>query len=274
MQEEQGNDALTRRIRLTLEGMDDVRIWRDVPYGRADGRSLDLYDPPTDRRSELSPAVIIVAGYAERSASGRSYKDLGWTTSMAQLIAACGMTAITYAAREPANDLRDLLRHLQTDAANWAVDPACVGLVAVSGNAPTALSALMRDADDIVACAAFAYGCFLDGPAVTDVVEASRAFGFANPTAGRVVTDLRQNVPLLIVRAGRDQFAAMNASADRFVRAALDNNLPITVVNFPDGSHAFDLFDGSHAAQDVTGQMIAFLQRHLLGLLTFSRPRT
>lgn len=274
MQEEPGDDRLARRVRLTLEGMDDVRIRRDVPYGGAEGRTTDLYDPPADRRSRLSPVVIIVAGYADGSASGRSYKDLGWTTSMAQLIAACGMTAITYGPREPRADLEHLLRHVQRDAADWRVDPTHVGLLAVSGNVPTALSALMRDAADSIACAAFAYGCFLDGIGATDVLEASRAFGFANPTAGRVVTDLRPTVPLLIVRAGRDQFPAMNASADRFVRAALDGNLPITVVNFPDGSHAFDLFDGSQAARDVSGQMLMFLQRHLLGVITFSPPRT
>jgi hypothetical protein len=47
--------------------------------------------------------------------------------------------------------------------------------------------------------------------------------------------DLRRDVPLLITRAGRDQFPAMNASIDRFIRQGLIENLPMTVVNHAQG---------------------------------------
>lgn len=44
-------------------------------------------------------------------------------------------------------------------------------------------------------------------------------------------------------RGGRDQFPAMNASIDSFIRHGLIENLPITFVNHAEGPHAFDLFD-------------------------------
>ena len=77
------------------------------------------------------------------------------------------------------------------------------------------------------------------------------------------IEDLRSDVPLLIVRAGKDQFEAMNASIDPFVAAALRHNLPLTCINHPSGPHAFDLFDDSRAAQIVVRQVLAFLALHL-----------
>ena len=52
-------------------------------------------------------------------------------------------------------------------------------------------------------------------------------------------------MPLLITSAGGDQFPAMNASIDSFIRHGLIENLPMTFVNHAEGPHAFDLFDDS-----------------------------
>ena len=82
--------------------------------------------------------------------------------------------------------------------------PTRVGLIAVSGNVPTALTTIMQDASRTPACAIFGYGCLLDLDGATDVSDAARQFGFANPGVGRTFADLRWDVPLLIMRAGRD----------------------------------------------------------------------
>jgi hypothetical protein len=68
---------------------------------------------------------------------------------------------------------------------------------------------------------------------------------------------------LLITRAGRDQFPAMNASIDRFIHRGLIENLPMSFVNHAEGPHAFDLFDDSRASRDVLRQTLRFLRRHL-----------
>ena len=113
------------------------------------------------------------------------------------------------------------------------------------------------------ACAVFGYGCLLDFNDATHVADAARQFGFANPGAGRTITDLRRDVPLLITRAGRDQFPGMNASIDSFIRQGLVENLPITFVNHAEGPHAFDLFDDGRTSRDIVRQTLRFLRQHL-----------
>jgi len=71
-------------------------------------------------------------------------------------------------------------------------------------------------------------------------------------------------VPIFIARAGKDQFAGVNAALDRFVDRALAANLPITLVNHATAPHAFDLFDDSDGTREIIGQMLAFLRFHLM----------
>jgi hypothetical protein len=140
-----------------------------------------------------------------------------------------------------------------------------MGIMAVSGNVPNALTTIMDETSRPPLCAAFSYGCLLDLENATDVADAAGQFGFANPAAGRSVAHLRHDVPLLIVRAGRDQFPAMNASIDRFMRHGIAANLPITFINHAQGQHAFDLFDDTPVSRHIVRQSLAFLRRHLGG---------
>ncbi len=261
------NDIFTRRVCLQLDGMDAVTVRRDVAYGPTDqGLRFDVYYPPDDTNEGSWPAVIIVAGYPgtmEPRPTTLAYKEIGWTVSMCQLIAVSGMAAIAYTNRDPAADLQALFEHVHECAGSLRIDPARVGLIAVSGNVPTALTTLMQDASRTPACAVFGYGCLLDLDGATDVSDAARQFGFANPGVGRTFADLRRDVPLLIMRAGRDQFPAMNASIDRFIRQGLIENLPITFVNHTEGPHAFDLFADSRTSRDIVRQTLRFLRQHL-----------
>jgi hypothetical protein len=261
------SDIFTRRVCLQLDGMDEVTVQRDVPYGPPDGHlTMDVYYPPGQTDAGRWPAVIIVAGYPgtmEPRPTTLTYKEIGWTVSMCQLIATSGMVAVAYTNRDPVADLRGLFEHIHHGAGALRIDPARIGVLAVSGNVPTALTTIMQDASRTPACAAFGYGCLLDLDGATDVADAARQFGFANPSAGRTLADVRRDVPMLITRAGRDQFPAMNASIDRFIRQGLIENLPITFVNHAEGPHAFDLFDDSRASRDIVRQTLRFLQQHL-----------
>ncbi|HKN59043.1 MAG TPA: hypothetical protein VJV97_09335 [Gemmatimonadaceae bacterium] len=261
------SDLFTRRVCLQLDGMDDVTVRRDVAYGPPDGRlSMDVYYPPDQTDDGRWPAVIIVAGYSgamEPRPTTLTYKEIGWTVSMCQLIALSGMVAIAYTNRDPVADLQTLLEHIHEAARSLRIDAARVGIVAVSGNVPTALTTLMQDATRTPACAVFGCGFLLDLNDTTHVADAARQFGFANPGAGRAITDLRRDVPLLITRAGRDQFPGINASIDSFIRQGLIENLPITFVNHAEGPHAFDLFDDSRTSRDILRQTLRFLRQHL-----------
>ena len=261
------SDAFTRRVCLQLDGMEAVTVRRDLAYGEADHhRRFDLYYPPGHTQDGLNPAVIIVAGYPGTMAprpTALTYKEIGWTVSMCELIAVSGMVAIAYTNREPVSDLQDLFEHIHGCSGALGIDPGRLGVVAVSGNVPTAVSTIMQDARPTPVCAALGYGFLLDLDGATDVADAARQFGFANPVAGRAVADLRRDVPLLITRAGRDQFPGVNASIDRFIRDGLSANLPLTVVNHAEGSHAFDLFDEGRLSRGIVRQTLRFLRQHL-----------
>jgi hypothetical protein len=267
MTQEPPADIFTRRICLHLDGMEDVTVRRDVSYGSPDDRlSMDIYYPPGQAGAVRWPAVIIVAGYPgtmEPRRTPLTYKEIGWTVSMCQLIAMSGMVAIAYTNRDPVADLRALFGHVHDEADSVQIDPERIGILAVSGNVPTALTTVMQDASRPPACAVFGYGCLLDLDGATDVADTARQFGFVNPGAGRTFAELRRDVPLLITRAGRDQFPGMNASIDSFILAGLANNLPITVVNHAEGLHAFDLFEDSRTSRDIVRQTLGFLRRHL-----------
>jgi hypothetical protein len=262
------SDFLTRRVCLRVDGMEGVPVRRDLAYAPPDGgRTMDVYSPSSgDQPADGWPAVIIVSGFPgarERHPPAVTYKDIGWTVSMCQLVASSGMAAIAYTNRDPAADLSALLDHLHASAGLLQIDAARTGIIAVSGNVPTALTPVMQDAARPVVCAVFGYGCLLDLDDATEVADAAREFGFANPGAGRTMADLRRDVPLLVIRAGRDQFPAMNRSIDSFVLGGLAANLPMTLVNHAEGSHAFDLFDDSRPTREILRQALRFLRHHL-----------
>ena len=260
-------DIFTRRVCLQLDGMDAITVRRDVAYGPPESRlRMDVYYPPAEPEEGCWPAVIIVAGYPgtmEPRATTLTYKEIGWTVSMCQLIAVSGMAAIAYTNRDPVADLQALFEQIHQCGESLRIDPARVGVIAVSGNVPTALMTIMKEANRTPACAVLGCGCLLDLDGALDVADAARQFGFSNPGVGRTVADLRRDVPLLITRAGRDQFPAMNASIDSFIRQGLIENLPITFVNHAEGPHAFELFDDSRTSRDILRETLRFLRQHL-----------
>lgn len=210
---------------------------------------LDFYPPSGANNTE--PAVVIVSGYPDdgfRKHTGTSFREMESTVSWAQRFAASGLVGVTYASNDPASAIHEVLHELRGRR---------VGIWASSGNVPVALSALMRDAPSPVACAVLCYGYTLD------VEEAAATFKFANPSAGRTIDDLRSDVPLFLARAGQDQFPGLNDALDRFIAGSLRRNLPLTLVNHPEGPHAFDLSHDSATTREIIRGILAFLQFHL-----------
>jgi len=254
-----------------LPGMDAVTVHRDVVYLHTDtgDLTLDVYSPaaPPDRAAGTrTPAVVLVAGYSDVGFGkmlGCRFKDMGSSVSWARLIAASGLTAITYANREPAADLQSLLGYVRQNAESLGIDATRLGVWASSGNVPLALSLLLRDAAPPLRCAALSYGFMLDLDGATGTAEASKQFGFANPCAGKTLDDLAPDIPLFLARAGKDQFPHLNESIDRFVAGALARNLPVTLVNHPEGPHAFDLFLDTGMSREIIRQILGFLRFQL-----------
>lgn len=269
-QEEMAPSELAKlTVVYSIPGVDEVTVRRDVPYFETESVSLafDIYYPPGAAADDRRPVVLIVYGYSDAgfpNVFGRSFKEMGQTVSWARLIAASGMVAVLYSNREPVNDVQSVLRHIRDHAASLGIDSARVGLWAASGNVPLALWLLMQK-EWAVKCAVLCNGFMLDLHGATAVGDMQKTFRFANPGAGKSVDDVRDDVPLLVVRSGRDQFAGVNDSIDGFISAGLQRNLPIRLVNHADAPHAFDVFHDSEVSREIIREILRFMQFHLSG---------
>ncbi len=268
-QEEMSPTELAKMtVVYSMPGVEAVTVRRDIPYRTtASGPlGLDVYYPPGATAGDRRPAVLIVYGYSDAgfpNVFGRSFKEMGSTVSWAQLIAASGMVAIAYANREPVEDVRAVLEYVRDHASRLGVDETRVGLWAASGNGPLAVWLLMQKDWATLRCAVLCSGFMLDLDGSTGVADMQKTFRFANPCAGKSVDDVRDDVPLLIVRAGRDQFPGINDSIDGFMREAVRRDLPVTMVNHAGAPHAFDLFEDSEASREIIRQILRFMQFHL-----------
>jgi dienelactone hydrolase len=251
-----------------LPGMDDVVLRQDLEVRRdgAGAVTMDVYSPPGLAPRAAAPAVVFVLGYSDEGARahlGCRLKEMAAYVSWGRLVAASGLAAITYSPREPMTDLDAVLSHARRNASALSIDANRIGVWACSGNVPAALGLLMQRRPE-VRCAVLCYGFMLDDEASNHVATASQAVGFVDPNAGKSVADLPPDLPLHVVRAGKDEFPHLNDTIDRFTSKALALNLPITVRNLPGAPHAFDIQDDSETARDAVAQVLRFLQTHLL----------
>ncbi len=259
-----------KRVVYQAPGVDAVTVRRDVEYGADDSGALtmDLYDPPGTPGGARLPAVVFVVGYSDPGAQrllGCKFKEMESFISWGRLAAASGMVGITYSTgQEPAADVLAVLQYVRQNAASLGIDESRIGLWACSGHVPTALSVLMQEDREGLQCAALCYGVTLDLDGATGVAEAARMFRFANPSAGKSVEDLPRDLPLFLVRSGRDETPHLNEALDRFLAKALAGNLPFTLVNHATAPHAFDLMDDSETSREIIRQVLAFLRFHLL----------
>ena len=246
-----------------MPGMDAVRIKPDVVYqsGATGDLVMDLYYPSRFTAEASLPAVILVVGYSDVAAEakvGCKLKEMESLKSWSRLIAASGVVAITYTNREPEPDFHALLQHVRQNAPALGIDAARIGLWATSGNSPLVLSTLIAGGREHLKCAALLYPFLLDLDGTAVVAEASRTYKFVNPCAGKLLEDLPLDVPLLLVRAGREEFPHLNETIDRFAAQALLRNLPLTLVNHAAAPHAFDLFQDSHATRATIRLVLEF----------------
>jgi dienelactone hydrolase len=234
----------------------------DQAIRRQDG-GLDLYYPPGWQPSAAPlPAVVFVIGYPDagtRRVIGCSAREMTSFIDWAKLVASFGMVAVTYAPEQPERDAVGVIRQVRAEAALLGIDATRIGVWACSGHVPVALSLLMSGETGL-RCAALLYGYLLDA------AEAAVTFRFVNASAGRSVEDLPRDLPLLLVRAGRDEMPGVNAGIDAFVAQALRANLPLTLINHHTAPHAFDIAesgDDIEASRLTVMRTLAFLQLNL-----------
>ena len=255
-----------KRLVLRIEGMESVRVRRDVEYHRGDAGplSMDIYYPSASAAAGTVPVVLLVSGYQDVGVPrvlGCAFKEMEMSVSLAQLIASSGMAAIGYTTSEPAADLHRVRDYIAANAEALGLDAARVALWAASGNVPVALSALTATSGRPFRAAVLSNGFTFDAQG-SAVADAARTYRFVNASATKSVDDL-PDVPLFVVRSGRDEFAGLNDALDQFVSSAIRRNLPVAFVNHPSAPHAFELNDDSPTSRYILEQLLAFMRFHL-----------
>lgn len=234
----------------TVPGMDRVRVVRDVAYKTVTGQVLqmDVYSPPDQAsQDELRPAVVFVNGVGD-GPGGPKLRTWGQYTSWPRLIAASGLVAVTFDSRSGdanAGDVRDAFAYVRVNAKTLGIDAARIGAWACSANVRAALDRIMQPGESVVAAVIY-YG------------------------AGEVAVP-RTDVPVLLVRAGRDR-PQQNEQIDRLSSQVLAANAPWTVVNLPKAHHAFDVLDDNDDSRIAIRKTIAFLKDRLVPQPAPSHP--
>lgn len=260
MSEQSDREAIIReiakkKVRYVLPNMEAVEVQRDLPY--RDNLLMNIYCP-APRPGRRAPIVVIAFGYPDPQAGVRTF---GPMTSWAQLIAASGMAAVIYGPNVPAEDIDAALAYVRANAERFDLDADRVALFAMSGNVPVALSALMREQG--IACAALHCGYTMDLDGATAVADAAAQYGFADACHGKSVDNLPSDVPLLVVRAGRDKAPGLNDALDAVVTRALARNLPLTLINHASGEHGFECDEDSDISREIIADILAFLRAKL-----------
>lgn len=227
---------------------------RKHEFAGVDGQPLPLEIYRPAGATGLLPAVLIIEGYPDPGFAaflGCRFMEMDWSISLAQLIGASGLAAVTYANREPVADAHRLLEHLAASGPALGIDPSRLGLWATSGHGPLAVSLLGR-----VGCAVLSNAYTRDIAPATQVADAAATFRFvAPPASGFAVA-----TPMFVIRSGKDEMPGLNESLDRFTAHALSLNAPVTVAHHPDAPHSFELFHDSDRTRQVLRQALTFLQ--------------
>jgi len=219
------HEIALRRVLYEVPGMQAVPV-RDAEFPGADGELLPMRIYGTLDRSR--PAVVIVDGLPDARFEehvGCRFMDMEWTISMAQLIAASGMTAITHSNRVPEPDARALIAHFETISSKF-------GIWATSSHAPIALLAAAR----------------------------ARCAVLNNP----VTRDFCPDTPLFVVRSGNDETPGLNVALDAFMARALADDRPLTLVNYPGARHSYELHLDTPETRRILQQGLEFLRAHLV----------
>ena len=255
---------------LDLPGMDRVIIKKDIPYQDIAGATLkmDIYYPPKFDFKKQIPLIIFISGCPDTSMVkmvGKPFRKFNQYISWCKLVAASGMAAIVYETVDPKNNLIALVKYIDSDPGNLSIDKNCIGAFACSGHAPTGVSYLLNYSSSIFKCAVIYYGYFLtqNSEYRLKIEKLFQLQGFQKPP---ILTDpikWKTDVPFLLVRAGLDKVSYVNESMQIFYNMAIKQNMPITIINYPKGTHGFDIYTDNDSSRLIIKNTLDFWKLNL-----------
>ena len=238
--------AVRASCKYVVPGMEAVEARLHIPYATRNGATqrYDLYDAAPERSTKV---VLLVHGGPIPDNLQATPADWGLFQSLARLLAASGVTAVMFNHRffspelapTAMNDIEDLISHLGLKR---------VGLWVFSGGG-SLLGRLLRNTPTSLRCVVAYYAAL---EAKTREFSAADAI---EENSGRVP-------PILVARGGLDT-PELNYTIDRFVAAALKNNVAIDVMNHPAGQHGFDFRDDNQRTREILARTLEFIRTHL-----------
>lgn len=253
-----------------LPGMDDAIIKRDIPYQELAENALkmDIYYPSDFEFQCKIPAVIIVLGYpdvAGKKLIGTEFKNYIQLVSWCKIISASGMAGIVYESVNPERDIISLSNYLKANGEKLRIDINRIGAWTCSAHTPTTISYILNGADNIFKCAVVYYGFFLtnDFKYLPQIDTLSQNMGFKTPRLSEP-TVWRKDVPVMIVRAGKDNVPYINQTLSSFYDQALSQDLSITLINYQDGVHGFDAALDNETTRQIITTTLDFWKFNLM----------
>lgn len=261
--------AVNPVVTVSRPGMDRVVYARDLAYtDRADPNiRMDIYQPPGGLVGPRRPAVLFIHGGADARARP---KDWGIYQSWGRLVAASGFVAVVFnqslafpetRVTEGAADVASALAFVRANAARYGIDADRLCLIAFSAGGPL-LAPYLRDAPPQIRCLV-GYYPFMDIRQSSFHQQAESADTLRRHSNILRLDQPGRAVPLLLVRAGRDEIPTLLDSVDRFAAAALARNHPLTMVNHPEAPHGFDNQLGDAHTREIIETSLRFLADHL-----------
>lgn len=250
-------DISQMEVVYSLPNMDKVDIKKGVVYKKSGERELtiDLYYPPSIKSGERRSAVIFVLGYA-----GRRLKDMQQYISWGKLVAVNGHVGVSYETTDPKADLKDLISYLRKHADELNIDQNRIGIWSCSANSPVALWYLSQYQGEFLKFGVFYYGIM---PTASqryrkEINLMAKKSGFVPATIDKKDT-IPADLPMFIVRAGRDRRITLNKTIQQFLINRLSVNAPITFVNYKNGHHAFDIVQDTRKSRLIIKQTLSFI---------------
>jgi dienelactone hydrolase len=226
--------------------------------------SMDVFYPSDRQPSKLLPAVILVNGFPN---SGK-YKGrtLELFQSWGRLIASYGLAAVAFDSRN-ASDLEAVVDYIQQKGADLGIDKSKLGLWSASSSAALASSFAFQQDREYLKFVIFYYPRIMTPDNFLREEEDAACFKIGCLSAQLPdVDELRNDLPVLIVRCGRDT-PQNNAVIDHFAQLAKEAGMPLTLVNFDEGHYSFDqqtVSEGESNAQAtaIVQQTLEFMKQH------------
>jgi acetyl esterase/lipase len=248
-------------------------VHRDLVYKRVDDMDLkmDVYVPSDLPDHARLPAVLFIHGGPWRPDSTVPPKDWGVYKSYGALMAASGLVGVAFNHRffgleylsRSAGDLDDAIQFVRNNSSLLNVDPDRLCLWGFSNGGLLLANALQGTPSFLRCLLAFYARLALNSDALADFSEED-AKHFSAIAALEASPSIP--LPMFIARAGQDQLDVLNATMDIFIQKALAKNAPITLMNHPNGRHAFDILDDDARTHEIIAAAVEFIKSHVISV--------